>query len=144
MMGSSTIKRYLLANQALRNQSGYSMIEVAITMAVFAIGALTVCQLLILTFQSNKTGNEITQATLLAEARMESLKNAPDISILTSAVEPNINHYGQPGGIYTRTTSITNPTGGDYSRQIVVTVQWVTKGRMRRVTLNSLTHGNGI
>lgn len=144
MTGSSTIRRYLLANPVPSNRSGYSMVEVVITMAVFAIGALTVCQLLILTFQSNKTGNEITQAALLAEARMEALKNVPDISTLASAVESNINHYGQPGGIYTRITSITNPTGGDYSRQIVVTIRWVTKSRVRRVTLTSLTHGNGI
>ncbi len=133
-----------LRRSRFTDQQGYSMIEVTIAMAVFAISALAVSQLLVLTFQSNKSSNEITQATLLAEARMEDLKNVPDVTTLTGVVESNIDQYGRPGGIYRRTTTVTNPMGGDFSRQIEVTVQWMTKGRPRSVRLISFTHGNGI
>jgi prepilin-type N-terminal cleavage/methylation domain-containing protein len=126
------------------NQRGFSLIEVAIAMGVFSIGALTVSQLLILSLQNNKTGNQITQATMLAEAKMEELKSTVDVTTLANSVESSIDQYGRPGGIYTRTTTITNPLGGNYSRQVVVTVRWIGKGRLRRVLLSSFTHGNGI
>ena len=138
------IKKLRALRTLLRNQSGLSLIEVAIAMGVFSIGSLTVSQLLIVSLQNNKTGNQTTQATMLAETRMEELKNTADVTTLVDSIESSIDQYGQPGGIYTRTTTITNPLGGDFSRQVVVTVRWVSKSRLRRVVLTSFTHGNGI
>jgi prepilin-type N-terminal cleavage/methylation domain-containing protein len=138
------IKKVRALRSLLRNQSGVSLIEVAIAMGVFSIGSLTVSQLLIISLQNNNIGNQITQGTMLAETRMEELKNTEDITTLINSVESGIDQYGQPGGIYTRTTTITNPLGGNFSRQIVVTVRWVSKSRLRRVVLTSFTHGNGI
>jgi prepilin-type N-terminal cleavage/methylation domain-containing protein len=143
-MENPILKKIRVIKSILRSQSGFSLIEVAIAMGVFSIGALTVSQLLILYLQNNNRGNQITQATMLAEAQMEELKNTGDVTTLANSVETNIDQYGQPGGIYTRTTTITNPLGGDYSRQVVVTVRWFGKGRLRRVLLSSITHGNGI
>jgi prepilin-type N-terminal cleavage/methylation domain-containing protein len=143
-MENPILKKIRVIKPILRSQSGFSLIEVAIAMGVFSIGALTVSQLLILSLQNNNRGNQITQATMLAEAQMEELKNTGDVTTLANSVETNIDQYGQPGGIYTRTTTITNPLGGDYSRQVVVTVRWFGKGRLRRVLLSSITHGNGI
>ena len=143
-MENPIIKKIQNIKSLFRNQKGFSLIEVAIAMGVFSIGALTVSQLLILSLQNNNIGNQITQATMLAEAQMEELKNTGDVTTLANSVETNIDQYGQPGGIYTRTTTITNPLGGDYSRQVVVTVRWFGKGRLRRVLLSSITHGNGI
>ena len=143
-MENPIIKKIRTIKSLCRNQKGFSLIEVAIAMGVFSIGALTVSQLLILSLQNNNIGNQITQATMLAEAQMEELKNTGDVTTLANSVETNIDQYGQTGGIYTRTTTTTNPLGGDYSRQVVVTVRWFGKGRLRRVLLSSITHGNGI
>jgi len=138
------IKKIRTIKTLLRNQRGLSLIEVAIAMGVFSIGSLTVSQLLILSLLNNNIGNQITQATMLAETQMETLKNTGDVTTLVNSVESSIDQYGQPGGVYTRTTTITNPLGGNYSRQAVVTVRWISKGRLRRVLLSSFTHGNGI
>ncbi len=143
-MENSIIKKIRTLKSLFNNQKGFSLIEVAIAMGVFSIGALTISQLLILSLQNNKIGNQTTQATMLAEAQMEELKSAKDVTTLANSVESSIDQYGQPGGIYTRTTTITNSLGGNYSRQVVVTVRWFGKGRLRRVLLSSLTHGNGI
>lgn len=129
---------------SLKRQGGYSLIEVVIALAVLSIGILAIAKLQISAINNNATGNFTTQATLLAEARLENLKNTSDVSLLTDLVETGINQTGQPGGIFTRTTTITNPLGGNYSRQVEVTVQWRKHGRIRRVVLNSLTQGNGI
>jgi prepilin-type N-terminal cleavage/methylation domain-containing protein len=143
-MENPIIKKIRTLKFLFNNQKGFSLIEVAVAMGVFSIGALTVSQLLILSLQNNKIGNQITQATMLAEAQMEELKSTRDVTTLANSVESSINQYGQSGGIYTRTTAITNPLGGNYSRQVVVTVRWFSKGRLRRVLLSSFTHGNGI
>ncbi len=143
-MGNLIIKKIQMLKSLFSNPRGYSLIEVTIALGVFAIGALSVSQLLVLSLQNNKTGNEITQATLLAETKMEGLKGIEDVTTLTSEVESRIDQYGQPGGIFTRTCNISNPLGGDFSRQIRVTVRWFTKSRMRRVMLTSWTQGNGI
>ncbi len=143
-MENSIIKKIRTLKSLFNNQKGFSLIEVAIAMGVFSIGALTISQLLILSLQNNKIGNQTTQATMLAEAHMEELKSTRDVTTLANSVESSIDQYGQPGGIYIRTTTITTPLGGDYSRQVVVTVRWFGKGRLRRVLLFTFTHGNGI
>ncbi len=143
-MENSIIKKIRTLKSLFNNQKGFSLIEVAIAMGVLSIGALTISQLLILSLQNNKIGNQTTQATKLAEAHMEELKNTRDVTTLANSVESSIDQYGQPGGVYTRTTTITNSLGGDYSRQVVVTVRWFGKGRLRRVLLSTFTHGNGI
>ena len=125
-------------------QQGYSLIEVVIALAIFSIGILAIAQLQISAVRNNTNGNLATQATMLAEAQIENLKNTSDVTLLTDGVETGIDQNGASGGIYTRTTAITNPLGGDFSRQIQVTVQWVRHGRLRRVVLKTLTQGGGI
>ena len=127
-----------------QKSQGFTLIEVLIAVTIFAIGLLAVATLQISAINNNATGNFTTQATMLAEAHLENLKNTSDVSLLTDLVEIGINQTGQPGGIFTRTTTITNPLGGNYSRQIEVKVEWRKYGRIRRVVLNSLTQGNGI
>jgi type II secretory pathway pseudopilin PulG len=138
-MGKNKIRQFLI-----KNTQGFSLIEAVMAMGVFAVGALTVSTLLISSYQNNRSGNQITQATKLAETKMEELKSTNDISMLLDEDETNIDHNGQAGGSFTRTTRITNPSGGNFSRQIQVTVNWTSKGRNRVVVFTSLTHGNGI
>lgn len=138
-MGKNKMRQFLI-----KNRHGFSLIEAVMAMGVFAVGALTVSTLLVSSYQNNQSGNQITQATLLAETKMEELKNTSDISLLVDEDEANIDQDGQAGGRFTRTTRITNPLGGNFSRQIQVTVNWTSKGRNRLVVFTSMTHGNGI
>jgi type IV pilus assembly protein PilV len=133
-----TMKNYF------NRQQGFSMIEVVIALAIFSIGILAIAQLQFSAVRNNTTGNLATQATMLAEAQIENLKNTGDVTQLTDSVEAGIDQNGASGGIYTRTTTITNPLGGDFSRQIQVNVRWVRNGRMRQVVLKTLTQGSGI
>ena len=59
-------------------------------------------------------------------------------------VEVGIDQHGNPGGIFSRKTTITNPLGGNFSRQIVVTVNWKKNGLKRKIVLQSMTQGGGI
>ena len=126
------------------NQNGFSLIEVLFAMAIFSIGILAVAKMELLTAKNNRSGNEITQATLLVESHMERLKNISDVTDLGDQNETNLDQFGNPGGIFTRSTRITNPLGGDFSRQIEITVAWNKLGRTRQVVLTTLTQGNGL
>ncbi len=84
----------------------------------------------------------VTQANMLAKAKMEELKNTPDISSLTDGSESGVDANGQSGGIYNRSWSIT--ALGALSRRITVTVQWTRRGKTRRIELSSNTRGNGV
>ena len=60
-----------------KNEAGLTLIEVMISLAIFSIGILAVAQLQIWNVKNNTTGNISTQATLLARAKLEDLKNMP-------------------------------------------------------------------
>ncbi|UCH19754.1 MAG: prepilin-type N-terminal cleavage/methylation domain-containing protein, partial [Deltaproteobacteria bacterium] len=83
-MGKNKIRQFLI-----KNTQGFSLIEAVMAMGVFAVGALTVSTLLISSYQNNRSGNQITQATKLAETKMEELKSTNDISMLLDEDETN-------------------------------------------------------
>lgn len=130
----------------LSNRAGFSLIEVVCALAVLGIGLMAVAGLQMSAVRNNSTGNEMTTAIMLAEAQIETLKNIDDLSTLAldTTTESEIDPDGQPGGMYDRITTISNPLGGDFSRKIEVTVRWRRLVGSRSLTLSTLTHGNGI
>jgi type IV pilus assembly protein PilV len=130
----------------LCNPRGFSLIEVVCALAVLGIGLMAVAGLQMSAVRNNSTGNEMTIALMLAEARIETLKNTDDLSTLplSSTTESGIDANGQPGGMYDRITTVSNTLGGNFSRQIEVTVRWRRLVGSRSLTLSTLTHGNGI
>jgi prepilin-type N-terminal cleavage/methylation domain-containing protein len=130
-----------------KSQRGFSLIEVMFAMAIFAIGILAVAKMQLITSKSNRSAHQITQALLLVESQVERLKNVEDVTALDAIdgdTDNNIDALGNPGGIYTRTTHVTNPLGGSDTRRVEVSVEWTRQGRNRRVALSSLTQGNGL
>jgi len=124
---------------------GFTMVEVLITIAIFAIGVLAVASMQYWSVRNTATGNVMTQAANLARAQMETLKNVPVVTTLVSGADANnpIDANGTPGGIFTRTWVITNPLGTSVTRQIDVTVAWRRNGQNRSVVLTSISRGNG-
>ena len=129
------------------NQKGYMLIEALIAIAIFSIGFLAVAALVLTATRNNTKGNILTQANMLARQGLEELKNTPDITILpsepTTTTEPGINANGDPGGIYTRTTTIEDTLDFNTSRAVEVTVNWTWQGQNRSVVLRTITKGNG-
>ena len=104
-------KKYALA--FTHDQSGYLLIEALISMAIFAIGFLAVGTMVIGTTRNNTRSNIMTQATLLATQTLEDFKNTPNITTLEDGEEYTdpapVDQWGNPGGIFTRSWTISDP-----------------------------------
>ena len=126
--------------------NGFSLIELLIAMSVMALGMLAAASMQYSAVRNNTTGNTSTQATMLAKATMEMLKNQ-DIDSTALAVgdyvdATRVDANGNPGGIYDRNWRV-DPLGAS-SRRISVTVEWTKFGSTRRVVVRSNTMGNGV
>jgi type IV pilus assembly protein PilV len=126
--------------------SGFSLIELLIAMSVMALGMLAAASMQYSAVRNNSTGNTSTQATMLAKATLEMLKNQ-EIDSTALAVgdyvdATRVDANGNPGGIYNRNWRI-DPLGTT-SRRISVTVEWTKFGSTRRVIVRTNTMGNGV
>jgi hypothetical protein len=120
------------------------MLEILMAVAIFSVGFLAVGTSVISTTRNNTTGNIISQATLLAAERIESLKDTTDLTTLASGADNRpVDDQGQPGGIYTRSWTVSAPLPNDSARRIQVRVSWNRLGQNRAVELTTITRGNG-
>jgi prepilin-type N-terminal cleavage/methylation domain-containing protein len=62
-------------NMETINNHGFTLVELIFAMSIFAIGILAVSTLAITSVNSNSTSRRITEATALAEDRLERLMN---------------------------------------------------------------------
>ena len=127
-------------------ESGFTVIEVLIGISIFAIGLLAVARMQMLSVRNTAVGNMTSQATMLANQKMEEIKTMAfdDLDALASpVVENNLDGDGNPGGIYNRTTTIEAPAAplDSYAREVTVQVQWhAAHGGDRTFELKSLTY----
>ena len=119
-------------------QCGYTLIEVLIAMAIFSIGILATASLQLSTARNVKAGNLVTQATMLARDKIEDLKRVADVTTLSNGAETHIDAQGDPGGIFDRSWTISNPLGGSDTRQITVSVSWSHHGENRSIDLSTI------
>lgn len=117
----------------LHGEGGFTLIEVLIAMTILTIGLLAVATMQVSAIHGNKTGNEISRATFLAQDKLEELKTSTDIT-------------SEPGGsdqtgIFNRSWQI-GPSGTN-SRSVTVTVLWVVGGNSHSVVLNTISRGGG-
>lgn len=130
----------------LAETAGFSLIEMLIAMSVLAIGMLAAASMQYSAVRNNTQGNVSTQASMLAKAQIEMLKNQDIDSTVLDPGDYNdpspIDENGNPGGIYNRSWRI-DPLGAT-ARRIRVTVEWNRFGESRSVVMRSNTKGSGV
>jgi len=123
-----------------KNNTGRTMIEVLIAMAIFAIGFIVVGSMVLSTTRNNTTGNLLTTATMLAREKIEYLKTLPIQQMQTQCSEDLEAEH--PGGIFKCVCDV-SASFSKTTKIIQVTVSWNRRGQNREVVLRTLTRGNG-
>ena len=103
----------------MKSSRGFSLIEVLISLVVLSVGLLSVGQLMLTSLTTAAYGNHYTQATALAQAKMEEFRASRPV-----AGGGSEQVMGGNGTRYTRTWSIV--ANGEMNF-ITVVVDWVEK-----------------
>ena len=98
--------------QAMPHQAGFTLIEVMITLAIFAIGILAVSAMQITAVNQNSGSRMQTEATAVAEQLLERLMALPYDHDMLSA-DANRNPHQQSVGAYIVSWTVSTPGPGD-------------------------------
>jgi type IV pilus assembly protein PilV len=116
--------------KVLREQGGFTLVEVLIAISILTVGLLAVGTMQISAIRGNGLSDNTTIALTLAEDKMEDLLGKSYTNgDLTNGnhVEGNIDESGQPGGFFRRTWNVTDnvpPTAPTDFKEITMTVSW--------------------
>ena len=123
------------------DEKGLTLIEAALSMAIFTIGFLAIAGLVVTTTKNNTSGNIFTEATMLARSKVESLKALPLDQLAIACpddMEPEL-----IDNVYKRKCEISALGKTDTIKTINVSVQWEKSGKSRQVLLQTNSRGLG-
>jgi type IV pilus modification protein PilV len=106
-------REHTIQTKKAGNHDGFTIIEVVIAMAIFAIGILAVASLQVATINGNSSARKITEAVTLAENRLETMMNLPYAGITDGQATE---------GAYTTSWSVAENVVADNTKFLTVTV----------------------
>lgn len=117
----------------MRQTRGFTIVEVMVAIFILSVGLLAAATMQVSAIRGNQMGNDVTQATFIAQDKLEQLKNSDDISTVADG--------NDVVGIYNRSWTLTASSGA--SQIATVTVSWTTGGKNHDVALTTITRGDG-
>lgn len=127
-------EHYEQANMSDR-ENGFTLIEVMIAMAIFAVGILAVAGMQLSAIKGNTSSGKMTRAAIIAQTQMEQLA-ALKYDDALNAVGSHA-YAGNPiEGQYNVSWTVTGDSPIQHTKTIDVTVTW--QGGQRQVTLTSI------
>jgi len=135
--------------QMLTGQKGFSLIEILIAISILAIGLLALAEMQITAIQGNAFSSTTTDATTLAQDRMEQLMALTYSSLTT---DDDLNAGSHPPGTqaqvpgtaqvqgvnYTISWDVTDDSPMNNTKTINVIVTWTENSRQRTVSIQSV------
>lgn len=115
----------------MKNQKGFTLIEVMISMLVLAIGLLGLAPMMVTSMYGNAFSEDVTAAAFLAQDSIERLKNQSIISPI-----PYTQYDNGLFNVYNRTVqvddSVSDGTVPPNVYRIRVTINWTDKKGLSR------------
>ncbi len=113
------------------NKSGLSLLEVLVSMLILAFGILGLAPMIVTSMYSNSFSNDITRANVIAQDKIELMKNQSSFSPL-----PWVEVTNNLERVFTRTTRVdVDTTDGSVPAgvyRIRVMVNWTDKAGLNR------------
>ncbi len=103
------------------NNKGFSLLEVLIGLVILAIGLLDIAGMQITAIKGNYFSKSVTEATVLAQDKLEELKNLPYASLSSGTDTKTVS-----GTTFTRQFNVVEDAG-NFMKTITVTVQWTDR-----------------
>lgn len=122
-----------------RSDTGFTLIEVMISIVVLSIAVLGFSAMTLGTIRGLSFSDRMTTATTLAQTQMEALNNAPYDNVIADNYPPE--DFGAIAGYETfrRTVTIADATPEVNTKTVTVNVWWRDDaGTPRNVTLSTL------
>jgi len=124
-------------SKPLYKQKGFILIESLVAVFVIAFGSLAVTKMQGNLVKGNSVAKQRSEATLLAQRKIEELRNYSQISVF-NAIASSSDTVGADNTSYTRTLTITNNINPNY-KQVNVAVTWSTReSDTESITLTSM------
>jgi prepilin-type N-terminal cleavage/methylation domain-containing protein len=125
-----------------KNNTGRTMIEVLVAMAIIAIGLVVVGSMVLSTARNNKAGNMLTIAIMLAREKIEFMKTLP-IDHMETQCSGDLDAEYLRGRAFKRVCQV-GSSFSETAKIIKVSVSWERQGQHREVVLKTLSRGNGL
>ncbi|MEW6266812.1 MAG: prepilin-type N-terminal cleavage/methylation domain-containing protein [Thermodesulfobacteriota bacterium] len=122
-----------------RGRQGFTLIEVLIATVVIGVGFMAVASMQGTSIHGNSQSNYLTEATYLAEDKMEEFYYLAFVNITNAgSPEVNIDPRGAAGGIFTRSWNVVDNTPDVFMKTITVTVTWTERGAAHRLDMTTI------
>lgn len=109
----------------ISNQNGFTLLELLIALVILSIGLLGLAGLHIAAIRGNMSGFKISEASAVAQQRIEEIKAINMASSLLSAGSHNDGNIVVQGITYNRSYSVSDDTPVKGTSTIIFTVSWV-------------------
>jgi type IV pilus assembly protein PilV len=114
----------------LRAEKGFTLIEVMVSVVILAIGLLGLAPMMAISITGNSFANEATRATVLAQDKIEELKNTATFASIPQADSTDIDGQFSLISRVDNTASDGSVPGGVY--KIFVRVRWSDQAEVDR------------
>jgi type IV pilus assembly protein PilV len=118
-------------------QEGFTLLEVMISICILMAGLLAVGTMQVSAIYGNSLAGKTTQATSIAQDKMEELLNQ---QYTLTATHPDLlagDHVGGAVSGYSTTWAVVDNTPVPNCKTITVTVTWRDKGKINNTSLRS-------
>jgi Tfp pilus assembly protein PilV len=117
-------------------RGGFSLLDVLVGMVVLALALFSALALAGSNARLVSANQNVAAASLLAQNKMEEMRNATYASLASGADPGTLNAQGAANGIFTRSWTVTNDSPMVGMKTIVVTVSWNQWGENRSYLLH--------
>ena len=121
----------------MKEQNGYTLLEVIIALVIFSIGLLAVASMQLRAIKGNQFSGTLTEGTNWAADQMETLMSLPYTDVDLTAGD----HTGGPpedDSIYTIAWNVADDDTTNNTKTITITVAWTDRGSQRTLILRGI------